>query len=422
MNNYYSKGEISTMLILGTLVVAGVATLLNTTLNKTPQDVGTKAQTLPACPYNSGQTVQLGQTESDANNMEARWPISQHRHEYDFFSYFVPATSQEARSSKMTVYPTDQYLSYFDIPPGGMDSNLIGMMGRMFEYKPTRLADAYFMKYDSVELQGQDTLVKGISPALKVPIVPGDPVYMPDTLYSIGGSMEAMVVFAESDRITLHLGRHEYLVGSGNNCNGRRCSGGIWLYIRGICVDSQILDKYNSIKAIQEAAGPDKNPIMLPMVEAGRVLGNALGNEVEVVMRDNGPLMSIHKPGFWEGVPVKDVSQGNITSTPRPTITPSPTLVVTLDPIKSTPTSVLVPSDQLKPTITFVPDNTPTLTPTEPPQEPVSPQVTNMMQSTNITQPGRIESYTIELTEDVLAVRCPDNLNVSEEFCILLQK
>lgn len=407
MNNSSRRGEISTLIVMGTLVVVGVATLLSVTLSKEQQTVETQAQTITTCPYDSGIPVQLGQTESDANNIEARWPISQHRHEYDFFSYFVPATFQEARDSKMSVYPKEQYLTYTEVPPGGMDSNLNGMMGSMFGYRPTKLADVYFMKYNSPELQGEDTLVKGISPGLKVPIVPGDPVTMPDTLYSIGGNMEAMVVFAAADRLTLHLGRHEYFVGSGNNCNGKRCSGGIWLYIRGICVDSQILAKYNEVKAAQEAAQADKNPISLPMIEAGRVLGNATGDSVEVIMRDNGPLMSIHKPGFWEGVPIKDVSLGNPTSVP--THTPTPTKIV--------PTVTrTVSSSQPTPTFTLTPTPSFTATPT-----PTAIPITDAPASTNVSRPGRIETYIIELTEDVVGTRCPSDLNIDGEFCILLK-
>ena len=404
MNNFFRRGEISTIVVAGALIVVGVATFLSTTLNKTQQTVNTKAQTPIACPYDSGISVALGQTESDAQNMEARWPISEHRHEYDFFSYFVPATFQEARDSKMSVYPKDQYLTYAEIPPGGMDTNLTGMMGKMFGYKPTKLNDAYFMKYNSVALQGKDTLVKGISPALSVPVQPGYPVYMPDTLYSIGGNMEAMVVFAASDRITLHLGRHEYLVGSGNNCNGKRCSGGIWLYIKGICVDNQILAKYNEVKAAQESAQADKISITLPMVEAGKILGKATGSSVEVIMRDNGPLMSIHKPGFWEGVPVKDVTIVEAaTSTPTPTPTFFPTVTQTL------PSSVQAPTLTFTPTPTF---NTPTSIPLS----------TNAPESRSISEPGRIDTYSIELTADVVAKQCPEDLNNAEGFCILLRK
>ena len=408
---FYLRGEAATLLVIGTLVVVGVATLLSTTLVRSPQTVQTKAQVPVACPYDSGRPVELGQTENDPNNMEDRWPISTNRHEYDFFSYFVPATFQEARDSNMSVYPKDQYLTYAEVPPGGMDTNLTGMMGKMFGYKPTKLIDAYFMKYNSAELQGKDTLVKGISPALKVPIIPGDPLYMPDTLYSIGGNMEAMVVFAASDRVTLHLARHEYFVGSGNNCNGKRCSGGIWLYIRGICLDNQILSKYNEVSSAQEAAAADKTPIMLPMIEAGRILGKAAGDSIEVIMRDNGPLMSIHKPGFWEGVPVKDVAKGNPTTIPTltPTNTPTPTKIIPT--ITTTITSIL-PS----PIFTLTPSPTVTSTPT-----PI-PLSTDAPESTSVSQPGKIDTYTVQLTEDVVASRCPEDLSSAGDFCIYLKQ
>lgn len=339
------RGEISTVVILGTLAVIGVATFLTSTLSNRPQEVGTRAQGA-SCPYNSGQGVQTGATESNANNMEPRMPISQHRHEYDFFSYFEPASFEEAASSGQNVLSKDQYLSFTDAA-GAVDSKMNGFMGRMFGYKPNRLADAYFMKYRPGTPRGADTLVKGSAPALRVPTNPGDPVMMPDTGYSIGGNMEAMVVFAASDRITLHIGRHEYFAGTGgNNCNGGPCSGGYWIYIRGICVDQQIVNKYNEIKGAQEAAAADKNPIQLPMVEANRILGRAAGNSVEVVVRDNGPLISVFKPVYWQGVSERDVGGAptippTVPATIPPIFTPGPTILITGFPTQP-PTQVSV--------------------------------------------------------------------------------
>lgn len=327
MNRKWQRGEITAFVMMGILALIGVATFLNTSINKTSKPIGTFAQT-PSCPYNSNQNVPLGSTEQNQSNMENRWPISSNRHEYDFYSYFVPATIAEANASSMPV--VSGYTTYADAPGGALDPKVTGMMGSMFGYKPNQLTDAYFMKYSNSNLQGADTLVKGSAPALKVPIAPGDPVKMPTTQYDIGGGKEALVVFAAADRITLHMSRAEYIRGSGgNNCNGNPCSGGYWIYIRGICVDQKIQDAYNSAKSAQESAGANKNAIQLPEILPGQILGLATGSSVEVIVRDNGPLISIHKPFYWSGVPTRDFGAAP-TATPTtpvgvtPTNTPPP--------------------------------------------------------------------------------------------------
>ncbi len=324
-------------------------------LAKKDKIITTRPAKAAACatPWDSGQPVQMGQTESNVNNMENRLPIKDNRHEYDFFSYFAPATLQEAQQSGTqggwpVLADMNQYVNYTDTS-GATDPLVAGMMGKMFGYKPNILAGAFFMKYTSTFFQGADTLVKGTNPALSVPISPDQPVMMPDTGYSLGGNMEAMVVFAAEDRITLHIGRHEYIAGNPNqnNCNGKPCSGGYWIYIRGICVDQQIQNAYNQAAPAQNAAGADKTPINLPMIEAGRTVGNAIGNSVDVIVRDNGPLISVFRPYYWQGVPARDFG---VIATPTPFTpgTPTPTVsgggpIPTDTPVPPTATPTPIP-------------------------------------------------------------------------------
>ncbi len=333
MYRKWQKGEITTFVVLGVLTLIGVATFLNTSLNQKSKPIGTRAQT-PSCPYNSNQTVPLGSTEQNQANMENRWPISSNRHEYDFYSYFVPATIPEAQRDGKPVLTQSLYLNFQDAPPGATDSKVTGMLGTMFGYKPNQLADAYFMKYKDAALQGADTAVKGDAPAIRVPISPGDPVKMPDTQYDIGGGKEGLVVFAAADRITVHISRSEYIKGTvgqqscltdpaNPNSAKKDCRGGYWIYIRGICVDQQIVDAYNRAQTgakNQQNAGADKSPINLPEIAPSQILGLASGNSVEVIVRDDGPLISIHKPFYWQGAPAKDF--GNLPTAVPPTVTP----------------------------------------------------------------------------------------------------
>jgi hypothetical protein len=315
------RGEISTLIAMGFLAVMAVAAIVTTTLNQEPQDQRAKATETPqTCNYDSGQNVPLGSTESNTNNMENRWPISQHRHEYDIFglNYYVLKSN-----------PDPDVLSLTKEDGGTVDSKMKDFMGSMFGYKPTKLSAAYDVFYGGSVPQGKDTNIKGNAPVLKIPTTANvTEIKVPSTSYDIGGGYEAMVVFAAEDRVTIHIGRHEYFVGtpSGKNCNGGECSGGYWIYVKDICVDKRILNAYNSVKNAQEAAGADKSPIQLPMVKPGQTLGKATGASVIVGVRDNGPFISTSKLVYWQGVPTVTPSQPAATPTTNtPTLSRIPT-------------------------------------------------------------------------------------------------
>ncbi|KKQ38908.1 MAG: hypothetical protein US54_C0001G0033 [Candidatus Roizmanbacteria bacterium GW2011_GWA2_37_7] len=322
------RAEASTLIVVGVLVITGAAILLSSTLNTTSKTTSSYAEAT-SCPYDSGVPIPLGQTETDASNAENRWPISQHRSDYDGL---VDTSNLQSISDEgvLTLTKTDG---------GPVDGNVRNMMASMFGYKPKRLIAAY------------DLPSIGGTYVLEVPVDSENrDIKMPGTGYDIGGGYEAMVVFAASDRVTLHIGRHEYFTGTKTCASGQICSGGYWIYVKNICVDQQIQNAYNKAKGAQEAAGADLNPIQLPMVLPGHILGKASGSSVLVGVRDNGPFISIFKPDYWGGVPEKDI----IEQEPTPTNSPEPN-------IPDIPEDALIPDepDNPTPTPTFTP--TPTL-------------------------------------------------------------
>lgn len=286
-----SRGEISTIVILTTFAILAVATLVTTTLNKEVQTTQTQASAGASCDFDSGKAVPLGQTETNAANADVRWPISQHPHEYDVFGsdYFTLKSNIEASILNLT--KTDD-------GDKDIDPKIRGFMGSMVGYKPTTVS-AYDMWYNSAP-KGNDTDIKGQAPVLQIPTNPGAFISVPKTDYSIGGNYEAMVVFAAEDRVTIHIGRHEYITTS-KMCGSSKCRGGYWIYIKDICVDKQILNAYRGVEAAQRAAGADLNPIQLPMVSEGQPLGVTRGNNVTIGVRDDGPYISTSKPFYWEG-------------------------------------------------------------------------------------------------------------------------
>ena len=131
-NSQHNKGEISTLIVMGVLVVAGAAILMTTSLNKEQKTTASHAQT-PSCPYDSGQSIQLGGTETDANNAENRVPISQNRGLYDSL----------ANTSGFTRISDEGVLTLTKSDTGAVDGGVKNMMATMFGYKPKRLIAAY---------------------------------------------------------------------------------------------------------------------------------------------------------------------------------------------------------------------------------------------------------------------------------------
>ncbi len=280
------------------------------------------------CSYRAGGAIQTGQTETNPQNANPRWPISDphYRGEYDVLNtqYFTQQANNDAR-----------YRGYIDDGPAP-EGNVIGMLGSMFGYKPNQFTAAYDMKYVDPYGQGirgnDPSEIKGLYPILQIPVPANKEVLMASTGYDIGGG-EAMVVFASADRVVLHIGRHEYFVGTGQ-CLLGPCSGGYWIYLSDVCVNDNIVDSYNSVKAAQEAAGPNLNPIQLPVVPAGYPLGKSRGTTVKLALRDNGPFILMNKPGLWQGYPEQNFG----TPTNTPPAGGSPTAVPTSPPA-GTPTT-----------------------------------------------------------------------------------
>ena len=376
-NNRDNKGEISTLIVMGVLVVAGAAILMTTSLNKEQKTTASHAQT-PSCPYDSGQTIPTGATETDANNAENRVPISQNRGLYDSLASTAGFT-QITDEGVLTLSKSDE---------GGVDGGVKNMMATMFGYKPKRLIAAY----DPPD---------GGTYVLEVPTDPDNrDIKVPNTGYDIGGGYEAMIVFAAADRVTLHIGRHEYFTGTKTCANGKTCSGGYWIYVKNICVDQQIQNAYNQVKGAQEAAGADLNPIQLPMIRPGQTLGKANANSVLVGVRDNGPFISIYKSDYWGGVPEKDLNPGqgtnptNTTVPTNPPVTPSPTPQCQQTNYVHCPnTGVCVPALA---ECEGVPTNTPN------PNAPTNTSAPNVPTNTPVPQSAcmDIELVTIDLNAD----------------------
>lgn len=250
---------------------------------------------------------------------------------------FDQAGNVGSKSDNMVIQPDDP----------NKDPLIANIMSSIFRYKPTAFKNVYLLKYAAAP-RGNDTPHKGMAPAVEVPSKSGWPVCVPTTGYDIGGGYEAMVVAAESTRITLHIGIHEYMVGSdpalGGCPAGQPCKGGYWLYISGINVDSDILAAYNLKKGVQQGAGLAQEistRIELPVVKPGRRLGTSRGDGVVVLLRDSGPIINANKNFMWGGgfpeydagtMPTATPPAGATNTPPPGAPTATPTTVPTLPP------------------------------------------------------------------------------------------
>ena len=337
--------------VIGAQSTASALLTGNTQNNIVAKNEGTGLRKV-AAPANNCNTsaVTFGQTESNPNNAEPRQPIRDHRCEYDVFGAncfnqtenFALAMSEHGNSG----YVGKDQSKIISAVAGVKDSKVPKMMESIFGFTPrSGFSDVKVFEYGSAwgDRGGQER-TRGDAPAVKVPVPQGQAVCAPDTLYDIGGG-EAMVVFATSDRITLHIGRHEYIVGTTNNCGGQHCSGGYWIYIHGINVDTDIVNAYESIRSAQEAAGADLTPISLPIVQAKRKLGTARAqNSITMTIWDDGRMLPLNDNHYW-GTNFDD--GGTPTSTPPTgsTATPTPNpLTPTNTPAAGAPTNTPAPS------------------------------------------------------------------------------
>jgi hypothetical protein len=348
VNMYAARGQTPTSLPIAQLQDEGL--------------VQVQAQAAPTCP--NTDPIQYAWTENNTQiappkrmrYVDARW-------EYDSLntSYF----SRVSLAQRPELYGgLESNITYIedggpnDVGGGTGGTGITNMMSSMFRYKPDRLKDAYVLLYQDPPVpRGADTPHKGSAPAIEVPSNPGWPVCAPTTGYDVGGGYEAMVVFADANRITLHVGIHEYMDGQDARLGvcptgPDGCKGGYWIYVSGIAVDSDIIAAYNEKKGVQQGSNLSNNisdRIELPIIKPGRRLGASQGSGVVVAVRDSGPLIKINEPFLWNGFPTINFTAGNVstptagaatpisTNTPIPSNTPAPTITTPV-PTGTTPT------------------------------------------------------------------------------------
>ncbi len=106
-------------------------------------------------------------------------------------------------------------------------------------------------------------------------------IYTPESGYDIGGGYDAMVAYASTERITLIYNRYDNLHGYA-------------VYIENICVEPSLLALFRQMEADDNAP-----PQALPVVRGGQPLGRARGEEIRIVIRDQGTAMDPRACNSW---------------------------------------------------------------------------------------------------------------------------
>lgn len=107
---------------------------------------------------------------------------------------------------------------------------------------------------------------------------PGNEIKLPPSQYKIGDGYEAMVLYAETNSLTLKYTREDNVVK------------GYTIHLDDICVDPNLLNRYRELNANGRGS--------LPAIRPGQKIGNAK-SEVKVAVRDTGEFMDPRSEKDW---------------------------------------------------------------------------------------------------------------------------
>lgn len=120
-----------------------------------------------------------------------------------------------------------------------------------------------------------------------LPTRPGEPLSIPERRSDIyPGGFRALVLYAEELQITLGYTRHDSV------------SDGYTVHVQGVCVDPNLLALYRA----QNDAGGWRASGRLPALRTDQTLGAALGDQINVAIRDRGSFMDPRSAkDWWQG-------------------------------------------------------------------------------------------------------------------------
>lgn len=130
---------------------------------------------------------------------------------------------------------------------------------------------------------------------LGVQVTQGETIRVPSSGYDLGAGVEAIVLYADSNRITIHYTRQD------------STAVGYSIHIENICVDPNLLALYNSLDGTARngqlyPGTPDNiTDYNLVTLTALQPIGKTSGTEMQIVIRDTGGFMDPRSLNDWWG-------------------------------------------------------------------------------------------------------------------------
>jgi len=194
-----------------------------------------------------------------------------------------PAASHPDLNLALRGYrPVSAYLGLVDIP-GEADAGAPQLAGLLVPRRPPRFTAA-FQVYDwewARDQRGGPITDPPVTLA-RLAASAGEPLYVPDSGYTLGNGFEVLVLYAEERRITLKYTREDNVVQ------------GYTLHLEDICVHPNLVASYRRL----DAAGRGE----LPALRAGQLIGVSPGADFGVAIRDAGRFLDPRsRKDWWQG-------------------------------------------------------------------------------------------------------------------------
>ncbi len=111
---------------------------------------------------------------------------------------------------------------------------------------------------------------------------PGEPIHVPPANYDIGQGYQVLVLYASKERITLKYTGEDTV------------ATGYAIHVDGICVEPGLLGLYHKMNG--------EGRRHLPALRPGQPFGRAIGDEIQVAIRDTGKFMDPRvRKDWWHG-------------------------------------------------------------------------------------------------------------------------
>ena len=162
------------------------------------------------------------------------------------------------------------------------DAKAPQLPGMFADRRTPRFTNAY-QRYnwdESCNCRG-DTHSRWEATVLGLGVQRGETIYTPDSGYDIQDGYEYLVLYAGESDLTLHIGREDEFFG-------------YVIHIDGVCTDPDLLALYRQ----RHAEGRRS----LPALRGHQPFGVALGDEIQVAVRDTGSFMDPRsRNDWWQG-------------------------------------------------------------------------------------------------------------------------